>query len=331
LTPRTYVAGLFDSAGGGAPIAALVPAAGWLALGVSSSASSPAIRDYKIDAHSLTLDMKRGLVIGQGLQKDPARTRGSVRTLHFVSLHTRALGVQLVEMRVDANDVVISLEMPLERGNLGLIEDESGSLVRTWHTENSGKRVGIGITASLSIAGGSHPPAASSERSTRWTWSSRTGEVVLFERIVAFVRGEDDDANIAARVREEIDGACELGWRELLDAHEAAWASRWYASDVAVTGDPAAQRALRFAIYHLNSACDPTDDGVSVGARGLTGEDYHGHVFWDTEIYLVPFYTLTWPEAARAPDVSVSHARRSRRESATPRLARGLVRMGVRR
>ena len=39
---------------------------------------------------------------------------------------------------------------------------------------------------------------------------------------------------------------------------------------------------------------------MSIGARALTGDDYRGHVFWDTEIYLLPFYTLTWPEAARA-------------------------------
>jgi len=42
------------------------------------------------------------------------------------------------------------------------------------------------------------------------------------------------------------------------------------------------------------------DERVSIGARALTGDDYHGHVFWDTEIYLLPFYSLTWPEAARA-------------------------------
>jgi trehalose/maltose hydrolase-like predicted phosphorylase len=57
---------------------------------------------------------------------------------------------------------------------------------------------------------------------------------------------------------------------------------------------------LRFATYHLNSAVDPADERVSIGARALTGDDYHGHVFWDTEIFLLPFYILTWPEAARA-------------------------------
>ena len=41
----------------------------------------------------------------------------------------------------------------------------------------------------------------------------------------------------------------------------------------------------------LTSAANPNDDRVSIGARGLTGDAYLGHVFWDTEIYLLPFYT----------------------------------------
>jgi trehalose/maltose hydrolase-like predicted phosphorylase len=39
---------------------------------------------------------------------------------------------------------------------------------------------------------------------------------------------------------------------------------------------------------------------ASIGARALTGDDYRGHVFWDTEIFLLPFFALTWPEAARS-------------------------------
>lgn len=71
-------------------------------------------------------------------------------------------------------------------------------------------------------------------------------------------------------------------------------------SDVEIDGDPAAQKAVRFAVFHLNGAANPDDETLSIGARGLTGDDYAGHVFWDTEIFLLPFYILTWPQAARA-------------------------------
>jgi trehalose/maltose hydrolase-like predicted phosphorylase len=85
-------------------------------------------------------------------------------------------------------------------------------------------------------------------------------------------------------------------WRNTRRPGQAAGS----AATSTVDGDAAAQQALRFAIYHLNSAANPADERVSIGARALTGDDYHGHVFWDTEIYLLPFYILTWPEAARA-------------------------------
>jgi trehalose/maltose hydrolase-like predicted phosphorylase len=65
-------------------------------------------------------------------------------------------------------------------------------------------------------------------------------------------------------------------------------------------GDEEAQRALRFATYHLIAAVNPANEHISIGARGLTGEAYRVHVFWDTEIYMLPFYVFTDPPAARA-------------------------------
>jgi trehalose/maltose hydrolase-like predicted phosphorylase len=105
--------------------------------------------------------------------------------------------------------------------------------------------------------------------------------------------------------------------RRSLAAHEAAWQERWDASDVIIEGDDEAQEALRFAVYHLTSAANPADETVSVGARGLTGDAYFGHVFWDTEIYLLPFYTAVWPEAARAMLMYRYHTLRGAREKAT--------------
>jgi kojibiose phosphorylase len=86
----------------------------------------------------------------------------------------------------------------------------------------------------------------------------------------------------------------------LVDAHRAAWQERWSRDDIRIDGDAAAQQALRFAAYHLISAANPHDERVSIGARALTGPGYRGHVFWDTEIYMLPFFILTDPPAARA-------------------------------
>ena len=85
-----------------------------------------------------------------------------------------------------------------------------------------------------------------------------------------------------------------------VSAHEAAWSTRWEHCDIELDGDEVLQKALRFAEYHLISAGNPEDNRVSIGARALTGEAYKGHIFWDTEIYMLPFYTYTDPRSARA-------------------------------
>jgi kojibiose phosphorylase len=91
-----------------------------------------------------------------------------------------------------------------------------------------------------------------------------------------------------------------VGVTALLARHRKAWRRRWRDADVVVEGDPHAQRALRFALYHLISAGDPESDLASIGARGLSGSGYRGHVFWDTDVFMIPFFVYTHPATARA-------------------------------
>lgn len=73
----------------------------------------------------------------------------------------------------------------------------------------------------------------------------------------------------------------------------------WNSSDIQIEGDEQLQKGVRFNLYHLfNSA---GRDGVSnFCAKGLTGEGYEGHYFWDTEMYLLPFFIYTQPEIAKS-------------------------------
>jgi trehalose/maltose hydrolase-like predicted phosphorylase len=124
--------------------------------------------------------------------------------------------------------------------------------------------------------------------------------VAELDRLVAVARADTREDDPALAAGEALARSRALGWRGVVTAHEAAWQDRWHAGDIVLEGDDDLQRALRFAVYHLSSAANPSDETVSVGARALTGDAYFGHVFWDTEIYLLPFYTAVWPEAARA-------------------------------
>jgi trehalose/maltose hydrolase-like predicted phosphorylase len=86
--------------------------------------------------------------------------------------------------------------------------------------------------------------------------------------------------------------------RTLAD-HRAAWASRWADAAVSIEGDPEAQRAARFALFQLMASV--ADQGeAAVGARGLSGPAYMGHVFWDADVFVLPVLAATHPAAARA-------------------------------
>jgi kojibiose phosphorylase len=133
----------------------------------------------------------------------------------------------------------------------------------------------------------------------RWTWKAGLGETVRLDRILA-VYTSRDVASPAKAARDRLASTRARGLRAATGAHIDAWRRKWDAADIRVVGDEKAQRALRFAIYHLIATANPAEEHVSIGARGLTGEAYRGHVFWDTEIYMLPFYVFTDPPAARA-------------------------------
>jgi len=90
-----------------------------------------------------------------------------------------------------------------------------------------------------------------------------------------------------------------LSWNILFSSHSAAWAQRWADSDIQIVGDKRSQLEVRFAIYNLIVNYPVNDPKCSIGARGLTHGRYKGCYFWDTEIYMLPFYLLTNPESAK--------------------------------
>lgn len=105
-------------------------------------------------------------------------------------------------------------------------------------------------------------------------------------------QGHDIRSALAAFVAE--------GYEAELDAHRKVMQHFWDEADIQIEGDERAQRAIRFNLFHLSSCADPGTGRVSIGAKGLHGEGYKGHVFWDTETFMLPFFIFTQPETARS-------------------------------
>ncbi len=90
-------------------------------------------------------------------------------------------------------------------------------------------------------------------------------------------------------------------FERILADHEEAWAALWDKADIRIQGDRYVQKAARVHAYHMLVTASPHNAHIDAGmpARGLHGEAYRGHIFWD-ELYIQPFYALHFPKIARA-------------------------------
>ncbi len=90
------------------------------------------------------------------------------------------------------------------------------------------------------------------------------------------------------------------GYAALAEQTAADWKEKvWDVAPITIEGNDYDQFAIRFAQYHLQLMVPAHDSRMSIAAKGLSGEGYLGHSFWDTEIFLLPYYTFTQPDVAR--------------------------------
>jgi alpha,alpha-trehalose phosphorylase len=121
-------------------------------------------------------------------------------------------------------------------------------------------------------------------------------ELVLVRKTVYADSIRRDDP--AAAARRAVADAADLSFDEIAVEHAAVARRFWQAADVEVEGDSETAEGLRFALFQLLQTA-PREDLSSIPAKGLSGEGYEGHYFWDSEIYLAPFFTYTCPSLAR--------------------------------
>lgn len=148
------------------------------------------------------------------------------------------------------------------------------------------------------------------------------GDLRVVERLAAWARvpgraGSDE----ARRWLTATEG---VGFERLLADHRREWARRWADAEVVIEGSPQDQLAARFAVFQVLAAVADQDE-AAVGARGLTGTHYAGHVFWDADVFVLPVLAALRPRAARA---MIEY--RIRRLPAAREAARALGRRGAR-
>lgn len=250
-------------------------------------------------AYRRTLDLRRGILHGCGDHDTDVDRRVIVRTRRCASLADPHLLLQDIVVCLVNHSGTVELDASLEDPDLRRNHPHLTPLDRRgadpsleigrFTTQASG--IEICIVARMMREGADR--AAVHERVP-----APIGRPLSFRRYVAIFTSNDVPDPLAAALR-RVQG---LRWEDFEDAiaaHAARWNAVWERADVRIPGSPATEQALRFGAYHLTSAAD-RDPRVSVGARALTGRAYEGHVFWDVEVFQLPFYLHTFPDVARS-------------------------------
>jgi len=126
-------------------------------------------------------------------------------------------------------------------------------------------------------------------------------KMCCFEKRVAIVTSQNHAVSqlrdVALANLDQLKG---MSYEQLKEKQAIAWQQIWAESDIEISGDVAAQQAIRYNIFQLNQTYTGEDERLNIGPKGFTGEKYGGVTYWDTEAYCIPFYLATQsPKIAR--------------------------------
>jgi kojibiose phosphorylase len=324
--PATFISGVFDAATEeatqaaatpehqivAAPTPELVVAPDWSRLRITVEGAPLEMDSVELLEQRRTLDMRRGALVREWRVRSGTRTT-RLRSLRFASLDDRHVLGQVLELTPEdwsgpaEVEAIVDGNVTNDGGVRHLLDHQTeladGVLLLTTETSEKRIRLCFATAATLQTGTGREVVAEDATSSTalvqRWNFDATQGETCTLRKIVTVFTSRDD-TDPAARATRRLKEAVGIGMPVLLERSARAWAERWASADVEIAGDEETQRRARFAIYHLIGCADPDDEYASPGARSLTGERYKGHVFWDTEIFVLPFFVYTHPPTARA-------------------------------
>jgi len=327
----TYLAGVFDHYD--SAVVDLVNAPDWLSLRIYVDGQVLDCNTCKIVAYKRTLDMKQGLLHRHTIFEDPAgrRTRyESIRFASFAQQHISAMRVQLTPENYEG-DIILESWLDGHRRNLDRLpqyleipEFPVETKWEKWATSKHLKQTAsiikddsiylemktldrdhrIAYAASVNVEGAI--PARSGRQEYEkvgeiFTFYAKQGKTYQFDKMIAIGTSRDVPVEtLQNSCMDWLQEAVIMGFDACMKANTDSWDAKWEDADCTIKGDAEASLAMRFNIYHLLITANENDPKVNIGAKSLSGEGYKGHVFWDTEIFLLPFYIYTQPETAKA-------------------------------
>lgn len=282
-----------------------------------------------------TLDLKQGIVQRDMAWITPRGHRIRLKTTRLVSFahrHLAAIRYELSAQDTEVN-VVISSELrhqpplPVDSsdprlavGLVGRVLQPKGAIheglraVLAYATEGSRLILGCGMDHVLESACAFTSETLCDEDVAAITFRGqlRPGQPLCLQKYLGYHYARSDDAEqirhyaqgddaeqIRSQVGWSLDRAVQIGFANLLERQRKDLSKFWAQADIEIAcNDPRMQQVIRWNLFQLLQA-SARSEGHGIGARGLTGQTYEGHYFWDTEIYVLPFLIYQEPRIAR--------------------------------
>jgi len=325
----TYLSGVYD--GYQVPVIDLVNAPDWLSLAVTVNGVRLDVQACRVVDHERSLDFRHGVLWRRTIFQDAAGRRTRLETLRFASFADRRLCAVRVEVTPLNHDAEITVQSALvgRRRNLERLpvyphgttfepEVRWEKWARAKHLEEAGQaelddaiylemrtletgiNLGYGSVLQPSIQPDRRRVLRSYEQiEEHQDFAVAKGKTLRLDKIVSIATSRDQDDAVQPSCLETLRSHAAAGFDVGLKRSREVWERMWADCDCSIDGDPEATKAVRFGIYQLLIAANGGDPTVNIGAKSLTGEGYRGHVFWDTEVLMLPFFIYTQPNTAR--------------------------------
>lgn len=275
------------------------------------------LRRGKTSSYSRTLHLDRGNVTRSFVWTSPAGRRIRFSSTQLVCLDRKY--VMAVQLSVEPLNFAGSIELtsvlnadvvnhtrktnPLvDYGPFGrclekeTLSAESGTLFYRGSACHSGLTMACAV---IHECGGKQTALYGDlTASVRYSGTVGQNQPLIMTKYIGYVSSADVSAErMRPFLLEQLAEARSDGFERLLYEQRSCMDRFWSAADVYVD-DEALQQGMRFNLFHIMQAAG-RDGKTGMGAKGLSGEGYEGHYFWDTEIYVMPLLTWTVPELAK--------------------------------
>ena len=317
---NTFIAGTFNQFHD-SEVTELPNAPDVLAMDIRVGGDRLSLVAGKVDRYSRRLNLANGEVAREFEWTSPNGYRLAFEFRRFASMHDRHLVCTRTSIKLLDGEAKVGVVSGIDgqqtnSGTQHFVEGErriyDGRILEyVSKTSESDLDFVVHVSHRYSVVGSDAVPTQAPRLERRQVLVDiaaplRAGDELVIEKQARFHTSYDlkfQGIESLAAMREQVTAISQAtavdSYEDLLERSSAVWAGVWDSIDVRIDGRDFDQLAVRFAMYHMTIYTPNNDARIGIAAKGLSGEGYKGHSFWDTEIFILPFLIMSQPEVAR--------------------------------